>query len=328
MVMMLKGRPVSSVVVASVVLAVAIVLGALFYYYLPESPPNVMDDIDYHERKNYTVDQSATAMRFSVDMDQGQLDMSFADVDQYAFTIEISMTATASTPDPNEILQWSVTQGQDGQNATVDFNLNIDQTITTSDLKVKCLLTIDPSYLIGLDVMNSAGETFMRGNSSLMLDRVDFESQAGRINVDLMEGTSLGSDLRMQSQVGSLELKWDNVDLGSGSHEIGLSTMTGSVSMLVIQDVSFAGVVNWTASTNLGNVQTSFYTSGGISSNITGEVRTGLLNSTSLVGYDVNETGKRVEASSQNYPTDHRFEVRLSVNVGSLILIANWVMTK
>jgi hypothetical protein len=318
-------RPVSGVFIALVVLVVAIVIGALFYYYMPESPPNVMDEIDYEDRQNYTVEGSVTSLRLSMEMDQGQLDISFADLGQYAFTVEISMTGTASTPDPDKILQWSLSQGLDGQNATANFDLNINQTIITSGLKVKCHFIVDPSYIIGLEVVNTAGETNVRGNSTLMLDSADIGSSAGMIRMDLMEGTKLGSDIRVHSQVGSLELNWDNVELEDAPHDISLSTVTGSVLMQVVQETGFTGVVNWTVLTNLGNVQTSFSTIAGISSNITGEVGSGLLNSASVIGYAVNKTENRVEATSLNYPSEQRFEVSLSVNIGNLILIANWV---
>ena len=323
---MSEKRPNSVIYAAALMIAVVLVIAVLLYYYAPESPTDSdMYEIDYAAEQNMTLDASAESMNLLIDMDQGELDIRFSDLNGTALELNVTMEGEATTSDPARILQWTLIHDQDGTNATVEFDLRINQTVLTSGLMVRCQFVIDPSYAIGLDVKDTVGDIEVNGTANLKLNAVSLESDAGAIHVDLMEGTNLSSNIHIRGLLGEVRLNWDEVILAPGPHEVDVTTATGSIVLLVSQSQGFQGQVNWTIGTNLGNVNAAFYTSGHISSNITAEVGTGLLNSASLIGYDTNRTENRVAATSFNYLDDGNFEARMDVNVGNVVLVANWV---
>ena len=323
---MSEKRPNSVIYAAALMIAVVLVIAVLLFYYAPGSPTGSdMHEIDYAAGQNVTLEASAESMNILIDMDQGALDIRFSDLGGNALELNVTMEGEATTSDPARILQWTLIQDQDGPNATVEFDLRINQSVLTSGLTVRCLFVIDPSYTIGLDVKNNVGDIEMNGTTDLKLKDVSIESDAGAIHVDLMEGTSLSSNIKIRGLLGEVRLNWEDVVLGAGPHEVDITTTTGSIVLLISQTQGFQGQVNWTVGTNLGNVNAAFYTSGHISSNITAEVGTGLLNSASLIGYDTNRTENRVAATSFNYLDEGNFEARMNVNVGNMVLVANWV---
>lgn len=319
-------RPNSVIYAAALMIAVVLVIAALLYFYAPGSPTGSdMYEIDYGAEQNLTLGSSAESMDLIIDMDQGELDIRFSDLDGAALEMNITMEGEATTSDPARILQWALIHDQDGSDVTVEFDLRINQTVLTSGLMVRCLFVIDPSYRIGLDVKDQVGDIEVNGTANLKLKDVSIESDAGAIHVDLMEGTNLSSNIHIRGMLGEVRLYWEDVVIEAGHHEVDVTTATGSIVLLVSQAQGFQGQVNWTVGTNLGNVNAGFYTSGHISSNITAEVGTGLLNSASLIGYDTNRTENRVAATSFNYLDEGNFEARMDVNVGNVVLVANWV---
>jgi hypothetical protein len=323
---MSEKRPNSVIYAAALMIVVVLVIAVLLYYYAPGSPTGSdMHEIDYAAEQNVTLEASAESMNILIDMDQGALDIRFAELDGNALELNVTMEGEATTSDPGRILQWTLVQDQDGPNATVEFDLRVNQTVLTSGLKVSCLFIIDPKYAIGLDVKDKVGDIEMNGITTLRLEGLSIESDAGTIHLDLMEGTTLSSNVHVRGLLGEVRVNWDDVVLGAGPHEVEVTTATGSIVLLVSQAHGFQGQVNWTVGTNLGNVDASFYTTGRISSNITAEVGTGLLNSASLVGYDTNRTENRIAATSYNYPDEGNFEARIDVNVGNIVLVANYV---
>ena len=324
---MSEKRTNSVIYAAALMIAVVLVIAVLLYYYAPESPTGSdMYEIDYAAEQNLTLEASAESMNILIDMDMGELDIRFSDLDGAALELNVTMEGEATTSDPARILQWALIHDQDGTDATVEFDLRINQTVLTSGLMVRCRFVIDPSYVIGLDVKDKVGNIELNGTANLKLKDVSIESDVGAIHVDLMEGTNLSSNIHMRGLLGEVRLNWEDVELGTGPHEVDVTTTTGSIVLLVSQAQGFQGQVNWTVGTNLGNVNVAFYTSGHISSNITAEVGTGLLNSASLIGYDTNRTENRVAATSFNYLDDGNFEARIDVNVGNVVLVANWVV--
>jgi hypothetical protein len=323
---MSEKRPNSVIYAAALMIAVVLVIAVLLYYYAPDSPTGSdMYEIDYAAEQNLTLESSAESMNLIIDMDQGELDIRFSDLNGTALELNVTMEGEATTSDPARILQWALIHDQEGTDATVEFDLRINQTVLSSGLMVKCLFVIDSSYAIGLDVKDKVGDIEVNGTANLKLKDISIESDVGAIHVDLKEGTNLSSNVHMRGSLGEVRLNWEDVGLGTGPHKVDVTTATGSIVLLVSQSQEFQGQVNWTVGTNLGNVNAAFYTSGHISSNITAEVGTGLLNSASLIGYDTNRTENRVAATSFNYLDDGNFEARMDVNVGNLVLVANWV---
>jgi predicted membrane protein len=173
---------------------------------------------------------------------------------------------------------------------------------------------IDPSANVTLQVRSSVGNIAMDtdANAKVTLNRINFETTTGNIDVNLSKDTVVSGSVSLQTTTGSVQFTMNETDV-SGDISVNLQSTTGAVNADLTATQMLSGNVTVNARSTTGSVNLNLTIDSNIGARIESDTNVG------KITVDVTRfSGNKSPIQSNNYPAGSNFLVNLTSNTGGI----------
>ena len=300
----------------AVVLVGILIVGTIVsvFVFLP------VQQVNFGRTELVATEPGVNAVWLNLTADVSSFNVTFADLNGGAMTMNVSATGGVGAFAPSDPLNVTVSHSRSGHTMQVDARIERNGLWWPlfGGLNVVCDVQVERSLNVTLAVKTSVGSVVLVAQSGVVFDSLDLETATGGVEATLERGVVLNGPVVVQSTTGSSSLSWDRVKV-TRNVSVDVKTTTGGVNVDINQDSSMHGNVSLNGETVTGGVDFSI--------TIQDDVGATVNSTTTVGGVSTNLTrfsGNTSPLHSENYPASSNFIVTLKTVTGGINVNADY----
>lgn len=185
-------------------------------------------------------------------------------------------------------------------------------------LKVACVLHINPSLNMTLNIKTTIGEIVMNTKTAVTFDSMTLEATAGAIDASLAQGVIINGDVSIRTTTGGINFTWDNLK-AAGNIQIDVRTTTGGLDVNAKQTTKLPGNVTLSAEVTTGGIVFAISITDGIAARIQSNTAIG-----GITADKIGFSGNKSPLQSDSYPSSCNIIADLRTSTGGIYVNATY----
>lgn len=250
------------------------------------------------------------------------LDITYLDMEDKLVDFEYSITGKVAYLAPEEIiLDYSFVQSIEDEslNLTIAIEMMSDL-LGAHDLDINGLVKIDNSLVSSIAADLGVGNIELQCPDDVVLEYLDLETTTGSMFVSIGDGAVVSGDVVMNTQTGSVQLIWENVDVVEDL-EVSIRSNTGSIHVQIDQEQPLHSDVDFVLDNSVGKISLDIGILGSVGAEVISDTDVGGVNVNSSSGFSFTDIH---HLRSDNYPGAHNFNISMHNGVGDIDIDAHY----